>query len=152
MNTKALAISFAILLCVPTIVSATAFPEAVDVGPSPFTVNATASLEYGPIPYAYPAIEGAGSLNLECLSASGDADVKVEVKPASSINVDTPIDCISEGVSVSEIIASTLSDLGAEGEWMFALPLCAAEFTFVIITGVNSNPADTLCKAKLIFK
>ena len=132
---------------------ATSFPEAERITPTAgVTINATASVTYGPFDWKYPAVTGAAALDLECISATGDADVQVEVLALSTVNASTPVSCYLDGTNKSIISASTLTDFGAEGEWFLAVPLCASEGYYVKITGVNANPADTLCKAYMLIQ
>ena len=148
MKTLITAVSLALCLFVVSPVLATSQPEPNWVTPvAGVTINATASVSYGPLPWPYPAVAGAAALDIECIApAAGVADVQIEVLASSGVNSDTAVSCYSGTTNKSILSASSLTDFGAEGEWILAIPMCTSAGLFVKITGVNSNPADTVCK------
>ena len=155
---KKLGMAIGLCLVMVSSVYAANFPKdvqlTVDAGE---TINATAAVTLGPWNFHefgdLTSAEGAFALNIECLSATGTADVQIELLPLSMVQgTPTAVRCYDGATDASVVTNSTLTDYSEEGEWVIAVQMCTSTGFYLRFTGVGSNPADTVCKAVIAIK
>lgn len=155
---KKLGMALCLCFVMAPAVNAANFPKAITLTPGTGSViNATAVVNLGPWNFNefgdLTSAEGAFSLDVECTSAGGAADVQIELLPLSMIQVTpTAIRCYDGTTDASVVTSSTATDFGGDGEWVIAVQMCASTGFYLRLTGVGSNAADTVCNVAIAIK
>lgn len=150
------------LLVVPSTVLAEATPKATRIIDAGTACASTGSVQVGPLALKDIAISGAidgiFAMDVSAVSPTGDADVKIELFVKSELE-GTPgpvafytVNPDGSILDRSVVIDSTLTRFSREGTFYIVIDLPVAEEVYVKVSGVNSNPADTVIGVDLVRK